>query len=399
LIHIVLVRRGNCTFVTKVKVARKKGAHAVIIVDQKSSKLSPKAMEQFIPADDGFGDSVRIPSVVVSEREGQQLIDWSRTTGNQVIVEMAWTIPKKSVALLDVWMSSGSKESQKFLKEFAPRRRDLNENIKFMPHYHIFSMDKIKGGCTDSNFCSEDLCTGTDHKFCAEDPDGDGPVSGKMVIEEDIRQLCIHEVTKVRNVNLDDNSQVHTVVEYAEPYWHYVEQFPEACPMARTTADDEDKHFGRRCSEGLMAKVGIDVDKVKKCVRQNTGSMLKSQRDNVAWSPRAIRLNGMRYMGVVDADLVTRAVCACFTKAPAICKVLMKPVDVTQEIWWKLPEPGGRSVSVGTFIGVLLGVGAIVLMGLFFYKRSLVKNIHTSLREEVMLEVQAQMDSYKQLPS
>merc|ERR1719258_582473 len=40
LIHIVMVRRGQCSFVTKVKVARKKGAHAVIIVDKENSALT-----------------------------------------------------------------------------------------------------------------------------------------------------------------------------------------------------------------------------------------------------------------------------------------------------------------------------------------------------------------------
>merc|ERR1719159_15330 len=44
LINIALVRRGKCSFTTKVKVAYKKGAHAVIIVDREDSDLTAASL-------------------------------------------------------------------------------------------------------------------------------------------------------------------------------------------------------------------------------------------------------------------------------------------------------------------------------------------------------------------
>jgi len=384
LIHIVMVRRGKCSFVTKVKVARKKGAHAVIIVDKENSVLTSNDIRRIIVADDGYGDNVDIPSLLISRQDGQELINFAKMTNNQVIVEMAWDVPTNHVVIMDLWMSAGSRDSQRFLKEFAPKRKALNEAIKFVPHYHVFGMQSA----TDYN----NLCTSTDAQFCAEDPDGSGPITGRDVVEEDVRQLCIHQVTKVKHINLDDNRAGHKMVEYAAPYWQYVEAFQDSCPL---DAADVDKRFGKACSENLMRRFSIDVDTVKRCVRQESDTKLRQETENIAWSPRALRINGWRYSGSLDADLVTRAVCAGFVKQPDACASLVEPVDPFKND--KPPEPEG--VGLGTFVMALLLVAAVTLAGLLLYKRSLTRHIHTTLREEVMLEVQAQMDTYKQLPS
>merc|ERR1719456_834364 len=86
-------------------------------------------------------------------------------------------------------MSSASRESLRFLTDFASHRRSLNDALKFMPHYHVFGMQ----GSMDYN----DLCLDYTAQYCAEDPDGSGPVTGKEVLEEDVRQLCIHDLYKV----------------------------------------------------------------------------------------------------------------------------------------------------------------------------------------------------------
>lgn len=385
LIHIVMVRRGKCSFVTKVKVARKKGAHAVIIVDKENSALTSNDIRRIIVADDGYGDNVDIPSMLISKQDGQSLINAAKT--GQVIVELAWDVPTNHVVIMDLWMSSADREGQRFLKEFSPKRKALNEAVKFVPHFHVFSMQSA----TDYN----NLCTATDAKFCAEDPDGSGPITGKDVLDEDIRQLCIHETTKVKRTNLDDirMGKVFATVEYAQAFWDYVERFAEACPL---DADSEDSRFGEACSERLMGRVGINIDKVKKCVRESKIDKLKHERENIAWSPRALRINGWRYSGTLDADLVTRAICAGFVKQPKECATLVEPVNP-----WKNDQPrdDDQGVGLSTFILALCVVAGITLAGLLLYKRSLTKHIHTTLREEVMLEVQAQMDTYKQLPS
>lgn len=382
LLQIALVRRGTCSFVTKVKAARKKGAHAVIIVDNEESNLSAHEIQKTIVGNDGWGDSIDIPSILVAKEDGNPLIEAAKNLNQEVIIELAWDIPTNHVVTLDLWMSSASRESQHFLQDFSAKRKLLNEKVKFVPHYHVFSMTQ-----PDYN----DLCLDSKAELCAEDPDASGPVTGKDVLEEDVRQLCIHELTKVSREDRVQNPMGTHKVEYAEKYWNYVEQLPDACPLDASTPASR---FGKACSETLMRKVRIDVDQVERCALVNTTDYLLKERKYIAWSPRALRINGWRFVGALDADLVTRAICAGFVVQPSSCKRLVQPMKVLQET--KGIQQDG--IGFGTLAFALFGVGLLAFGLLLLYRRSLTKHIHTALREEVMLEVQAQMDSYRQMP-
>jgi len=386
LINIILVRRGECSFTTKVKVAAKKGAHAVLIVDKEDSKLTTQDLKNIIVADDGFGGTINIPSVLITREDGNKLI--AAMDKEQVIVELAWAVPSNHVVHVDLWMSSGSAESLKFLKDFAPSRRKMNEVVGFQPHYAVFGMDG------SSPHIYNDLCLDETGAFCAEDPDGPGPVTGKQVLMEDVRQLCIHNLTKVINDRVQKEGtygkgwQEGTTyrVEYAPGYWNYLEQFHTSCSVA-------DGHFSEECSSKLMKKVGIDEDKVRECVRTNTQAFLRNEREHPAWSPRALRINGWRYSGILDAKLVTRAICSGFIVIPKECKDLTKTKrDPTVPYTAKV-----EGLSLKEMAGWFFLLAAFIFAVMLLYKRYLKKEMRTTLREEVMLEVQAQMGEYTKM--
>lgn len=374
LINIALVRRGLCSFVTKVRVARKKGAHAVVIVDSESSLLTSKDIAAIIVADDGWGESINIPSLLISKDEGAPLIEAAKV--EQVIIELAWDVPTDHVVNMDLWMTSGSMTSMRFLSEFSPKRKALNHAVSFTPHFHVFSMMSTK----DYN----DLCTDVSAQFCAEDPDGPGPITGAMVLAEDVRQLCIHELTRVARTE----NPKRTIVEYAEKFWDYVERLAEYCPLQ---SNDPTYQFGPECSHALMKHVGIDVEKIDKCTVETKEKKLHAERDNKAWSPRALRINGWRYSGTLDAELVTRAICAGFVKPPDVCEHITAPVNPFKD---EVPVSG---VSLKAFMAVISVVAFLTMVIMWLYKRFLTKQVHSQLREEVMLEVQHQMDSYRHL--
>jgi len=256
-----------------------------------------------------------------------------------------------------------------------------------VPHYHVFSMESSSDETEEER--GEDynyLCADEAAQFCAEDPDGSGYITGKMVLEEDVRQLCIHQLTKVKRTDFDTPGS--GTVGYTEQFWNYVEAMLTSCPVDA----EQEPRFGRMCSEALMKKVGIDVDLVNQCMATTRDKKLLEEREHLAWSPRALRINGWRYQGTLDADLVTRAVCAGFVKQPAACTDLVEPVNPFRE-----ERPSSAGVGFGTFFTALVVLSLVILGALALYKRSLTRHIHSALREEVMLEVQAQMDSYKQM--
>lgn len=388
LIHVIMVRRGLCSFTAKVKVAREKGAHAVIVVDEENSQLTREDIQAMIVADDGFGSEISVPSILLSKDDGQKLINAARKT--QVIIELAWDVPSSHIVALDLWMSSGSRESMRFLADFAPKRKALNEAVSFTPHYHVFAMRQTVD--------YQNLCSDISAEFCSEDPDGAGPITGAMVLDEDVRQLCIHENTRVKRTGVDELQVAEKmvqkmtgagIVDYAAKFWEYVEKLLDYCPV--DGVDDEVERFGRECSTKLMRKVGIDVAKVEHCMATTREEKLRQQRANTAWSPKALRINGWRYSGTLDADLVTRAICAGFVSQPPECLKLVEPTDIFRET---------RIVSGldrGTFGGTLVVVSLFAVLALCLYRRSITRQVHSTLREEVMLEVQCQMGTYKSL--
>merc|ERR1711920_774871 len=116
----------------------------------------------------------------------------------------------------------------------------------------------------------------------------------------------------------------------------------DECPL---NGDQPLRRFGQQCAERLLTTVGLDVAKVQECVSQTKERKLKEERDNTAWSPRALRINGWRFSGMLDADLVTRAICSGFIIQPSECATLTAPVQR-----FVVPTPG---VSMTTLVGSL----------------------------------------------
>jgi len=69
---VVLVRRGGCSFVQKVRNVEHAGGKMAIVVDEKDNE----SMDSIIMVDDGTGNGVKIPSVMVNEKQGEKLINW-----------------------------------------------------------------------------------------------------------------------------------------------------------------------------------------------------------------------------------------------------------------------------------------------------------------------------------
>jgi hypothetical protein len=414
MINIAVVRRGKCSFTTKAKVAQAKGAHALIIVDREDSTMTLNDIRNIIVGDDGFGGTIHIPTILISKEEGKEVMRAAEK--GQGIVELAWTVPPDHIVQLDLWMSSGSEDSQNFLKQFAPARKALNEVMHFTPHYHIFSMP------SSDPSVYQGLCSDTTGQFCAEDPDGAGEVTGKDVLEEDVRQLCIHETHAVplkfreeiaekayeaAEAAAEEESEAaadkrkkaweklsEASISYSGPFWDYVSQFPDKCKL---NAKEEANRFGFTCSENLMKELGMDTQKISRCIMETRDTKLKDQRDHAAWSPRALRINGWRYSGMLEPDLITRAVCSAFVIKPIECETMIGKRDHFGE--YKGGNVGllEEQVSGGEFISGLVAVLGLTALAFCCYRQAMKASLQNQVREEVMLEVQSAMAQYNRM--
>ena len=67
----MIARRGECSFVQKVRNMENIGVAVSIIVDNR-----PEMIDEILMSDDGTGGGIRIPSMLIGATDGKALIDW-----------------------------------------------------------------------------------------------------------------------------------------------------------------------------------------------------------------------------------------------------------------------------------------------------------------------------------
>lgn len=69
---IVIVNRGTCPFVKKVRNIQHAGGSLAIIIDDKPGEK----VDQVIMVDDGSGNGINIPSMLISQKDGKTICKW-----------------------------------------------------------------------------------------------------------------------------------------------------------------------------------------------------------------------------------------------------------------------------------------------------------------------------------
>eukprot|EP01071_Lankesteria_metandrocarpae_P015160 Lankesteria_metandrocarpae@DN9387_c0_g1_i1.p1 len=391
--NVFLLRRGKCAFVTKVSIAEKEGlADCVLIVDEESSSWTRTNVQHVIMADNGNGFHVNIPSILVTNTDGNMLINavkYGMQTGKNipVIVKIEWALPQKSVVRVDYWTDAGRRNGAMFLREFAPHAKLLRGRLSFTTHYNVFSMPF--GGDTS------DICLTNAANFCDNPPVTSQYITGREVLLENLRQLCIWDRTATP-VEISDPSAVgqQTAME-SELWWKYVEQFPIECPSWGTQAESptiNDRRLGESCSSRLMKQIKIDHVAIESCARSDSTRILQQQLGDKAWSVIALRINDVRFNGNMDPILVMRAICSAFEETPKECKAYLDNSLLNAS-----SGQGSGGISFGRVMFVLLCISCTVVGFLWLHQRYVHKSMRNSLRHEVMLEVKAQMQEYYQM--
>ena len=70
---ILILDRGECSFVSKVRNAERAGASLVVVVDNKVENVT-----NVIMGDDGTGSGIRIPAMLIGKSDGQILKDYAK---------------------------------------------------------------------------------------------------------------------------------------------------------------------------------------------------------------------------------------------------------------------------------------------------------------------------------
>lgn len=111
---IVLVERGNCSFVTKVRNIEHAGGRLALIIDDKKAEN----VEKVIMIDDGNGNGIRIPSMLINYDEGKKLKDYILKDDHvSLMATFNMDRPDNRVEY-DFWYTSSDDRALDFLRDF-----------------------------------------------------------------------------------------------------------------------------------------------------------------------------------------------------------------------------------------------------------------------------------------
>jgi hypothetical protein len=184
---ILLVERGSCSFTTKTRHAQLIGAKMVIVIDNDDENT-----DSVILADDGKGSSITIPTIMIAKKHGKIFKDYLSNHPDQH-VQIAITFPMnltRDVISVDYWYSSSDKHAYEFVANMANYIWGFGQQVVFTPHFVTWYSAQSRAENWTGTNPEHCLANG---RYCAPDPDGDGPLSGQWVINEDLHQLCIYK--------------------------------------------------------------------------------------------------------------------------------------------------------------------------------------------------------------
>ena len=311
---VVMVDRGNCTFVQKVRNAQNVGAAAVIVVDNVNEAGIP------FMADDGTGNSITIPSMLIHKTDGQNIKD-SITAGETVVLTMEWSLPHPDgIVEWSFWTSANDARSIEFKSVFGEAVEALGPKAVFTPRYYI--INGASSGCMGSHDPCGNQCTNSG-RYCAVDPEGDTTtgVSGQDIVTENLRQICIWKLV---------NS---TVGGYSDLWWNYVTQFDADCAPSSSTWNDD-------CAGTILGNLGLSHSWVTDCMANSGGTTadaenylleeeMQAKADGGIFYLPTVTINNVAHRGTLDCPepldvstcTVLEGICAGFATgtAPAAC--------------------------------------------------------------------------------
>mmetsp|Transcript_29013 Transcript_29013/g.32543 ORF Transcript_29013/g.32543 Transcript_29013/m.32543 type:complete len:392 (+) Transcript_29013:214-1389(+) len=253
---ILMVDRGECTFVKKARNAQKLGAAGVVIADSTCLCIAGDSCisegdtycesKEPVMADDGSGADITIPSFLMFKQDADPIKEVLKAD-KIVRMQMSWALPRPDDRVeYSMWTTPKEIHSQPLQRQFRHVAKALDSHAQFTPHMYVY--DGLFAGCqspTGENQCFN-LCT-NNGRYCATDPDDnlDKGISGADVVKESLRRICIWKVYGDDGIGM--------------PWWDYVDEFLYRC-------DTDDFFSSEDCVKDCMERANIEYSKVKICM-------------------------------------------------------------------------------------------------------------------------------------
>mmetsp|Transcript_10367 Transcript_10367/g.11801 ORF Transcript_10367/g.11801 Transcript_10367/m.11801 type:complete len:471 (-) Transcript_10367:137-1549(-) len=366
---ILIAERGGCTFNQKAQNAQLIGAKMLIIVD-----TLDEAVEFTMPIGDGHDSSVHIPTVMVGPRYGSKIKDFINN-GENVTVAMNFELPdnKGSTVKLDLWLSGTDERSFKLVQGLKQMIEKIGyDKVIPKPYYAIWYCPY----CKELNYKTyENPNCYSGGRYCSPDPDDAGPLNGRDIILEDLRQLCLADLS-------------------IESWFQYMSDYK---------CDYEKERNLTVCFVRAMERVkNWTVENIDQCVKDSfkgdTGNWLLDdnwrlskqrqmfKRKGIQVWP-SVLINDFLYRGnVLPVTNVVEAICEDFSPMPAPCVEILnrKKSDVIFD------EPEDVDLF-GIVLWITFIAAIFLVLALFFYRRWIRRELMRDLNNQLNARISEYM--------
>ncbi len=322
--YFLLVDRGECSFVEKVRNAQRDGAAAVFIADDRCLCSENGLCEENVNEncekvepvmeDDGSGSDINIPSVLLVKSDADRLRD-EIVSGSVVETSISFPVPKATNGRTEymLFMTADDPVSYQFLDSFMEAAISFGSKAVFKPR--MLLSDGTQKGCRqydDSHVPCKEHCTNYG-RYCESPATYDKSHyenKGTKAIVESMRRTCIWNIYgKVDGIG--------------KKWWAYVELWTLQCSYSQ---------YSTSCAEHIYDIAGIDKEEVEMCM-ENSGSFREDLRNtlmetslsdiakyDVKFAPTLV-VNGAVISGALTFGNAMNAICSTFedSERPEIC--------------------------------------------------------------------------------
>ncbi|CAD8116226.1 unnamed protein product [Paramecium sonneborni] len=349
--QFIMIERGNCTFVTKVRNAQNAGYTLAIIGNNYDYPLE----SDFVMADDGHGYAINIPSIFITSQDFNVIKEFvlkyqvSNSLEEQVFVLVKFDVKKRDDVDVILHLEVSNRDSYRVIDEFQEYYDLLkNEKVNYTLLYSIFNSNN-----TQSDYSIDESNCICQRRYCAMDPDGEGIGTGRNIIEEAIRQTCIFK-------------------HFPLQYFQYMNKFNFECSKAQAYST---------CGSKIITNLGIQDDEIVKCrdesfkdpFNHKTATNLNNsynailehqlllQEKSGAIGLPSVVVNSVVYKGQLTGKGIFGEICNSFNLPPSVCRE-----EVENYYKFEINGDGDNYLFLIIFIvSILIAIFMLVLYFLF----------------------------------
>ena len=237
---ILIAKRGGCSFVHKARNAQIGGYSMVIVVNNMQTDI-----KKIIMTDDGSGNDIFIPIAMISQDDGEKIIDYlQKNKESKIVVEINFDKKPGKYKRVDVkfFFSSSEVRAYELFNNLAQYMNKFGSQVRFTPIYvvHRAPFYDEKNPIRVVNCVSKG-------KYCYFPKVTTIINDGQAIIMEDLRQKCVHNLA-LENENIF-------------MYLNYLKSFHSECLIK-----GDKPQFNENCAKKVLKFLDYSSLEIDSCI-------------------------------------------------------------------------------------------------------------------------------------